>query len=331
MTKPIMNFHMQDIKSYAIHCFQDEAQAILDLIPRLDDNFSKAVEMIYNCNGKVIVTGVGKSGHVGEKMASTLASLGTPSFFLNPLDAFHGDLGMIAEGDIIISISYSGYTDELLRFIPLLIERNIPIIAITGNKESLLAQYSTCHLDIKVDHEADPLNLAPTSSTMATMAMGDALACALVKLRNFKARDFAQFHPGGSLGKRLLSHARDYMVTENLPIVTPDTKVFDAIITASNGKLGLAVVIEKTDNNDSNGKLLGIITDGDVRRAVQKYQNKMFDLTVKEIMTYNPKTVRPETTLNEVDKVLRRYNIHALVVTNEKEEVVGIIDSFRVI
>ena len=316
---------MQDIKSYAIRCFQDEAQAILDLIPRLDDNFTKAVEMIFNCKGKVIVTGVGKSGHVGEKMASTLASLGTPSFFLNPLDAFHGDLGMISEGDVVISISYSGYTDELLRFIPMLMERNIPIIGITGNKNSLLAQYSSCHLDIKVDHEADPLNLAPTSSTMATMAMGDALACALVKLRNFKACDFAQFHPGGSLGKRLLSRARDYMVKENLPIVTPDTKVFDAIITASNGKLGLAIVI------DEKGVLIGIITDGDVRRAVQKYQNKMFDLTVKDIMTPNPKTVRPETTLNEVDKILRKYNIHALVVTNKDGAVVGVIDSFRVI
>ena len=316
---------MQDIKSYAIRCFQDEAQAILDLIPRLDDNFTKAVEMIFNCKGKVIVTGVGKSGHVGEKMASTLASLGTPSFFLNPLDAFHGDLGMISEGDVVISISYSGYTDELLRFIPMLMERNIPIIGITGNKNSLLAQYSSCHLDIKVDHEADPLNLAPTSSTMATMAMGDALACALVKMRNFKALDFAQFHPGGSLGKRLLSRARDYMVKDNLPVVTPDTKVFDAIITASNGKLGLAIVI------DENGVLIGIITDGDVRRAVQKYQNKMFDLTVKDIMTPNPKTVRPDTTLNEVDRILRKYNIHALVVTDKEGAVVGVIDSFRVI
>ena len=308
-----------------MRCFQDEAQAILDLIPRIDDNFTKAVEMIFNCKGKVIVTGVGKSGHVGEKMASTLASLGTPSFFLNPLDAFHGDLGMISEGDVVISISYSGYTDELLRFIPLLMERNIPIIGITGNKNSLLAQYSSCHLDIHVDHEADPLNLAPTSSTMATMAMGDALACALVKMRDFKANDFAQFHPGGSLGKRLLSHARDYMVKDNLPIVTPDTKVFDAIITASNGKLGLAIVI------DEKGVLKGIITDGDVCRAVQKYQNKMFELTVKDIMTPNPKTVRPETTLNEVDKILRKYNIHALVVTDKDESVVGVIDSFRVV
>ena len=179
---------MIDINKYAVKCFQDEAQAILDMIPRLDENFSKAVDLIYNCKGKLIVTGVGKSGHVGEKIAATLASLGTPSFFLNPLDAYHGDLGM----------SYSGATDELLRFIPLLIERNVPIIGVSGNPESLLAQYSVCHLNIAVDHEADPLNLAPTSSTTTTMAMGDALACALVHLRNFKPSDCAQFHPGGS-------------------------------------------------------------------------------------------------------------------------------------
>ena len=156
---------MIDSKAYAVKCFQDEAQAILDMIPRLDDNFSKAVDLILNCKGKLIVTGVGKSGHVGEKIAATLASLGTPSFFLNPLDAYHGDLGMIAEGDVVMAISYSGNTDELLRFIPLLIDRKVPIIGVSGNPSSLLAQYSVCHLNIAVDHEADPLNLAPTSST----------------------------------------------------------------------------------------------------------------------------------------------------------------------
>jgi len=313
-----------NINEYAIKCFRDEAQAILDLIPMLDDNFTRAVQLIMECKGKVIVTGVGKSGHVGEKIAATLASLGTPSFFLNPLDAYHGDLGMIAPGDVVMAISYSGYTDELLRFIPLLIERNIPIIGLTGNPDSLLARYSACLLNIRVDHEADPLNLAPTSSTTTTMAMGDALACALVYERDFKAQDFAQFHPGGSLGKRLLSRARDYMVSEDLPIVRPDTKVVDAIITISNGKLGLAVVM------DEDSKLTGIITDGDVRRAVQKHGRNMFDLTVTDIMTRNPKTIRPDANLSEVDSILRKYNIHALVVTDESEKVVGIIDSFRV-
>ena len=314
----------ETIRAAAIQCFTDEAEAIQSLIPRLDENFPRAVEMLYHCEGKVIVTGVGKSGHVGEKIASTLASLGTPSFFLNPLDAFHGDLGMIAPGDVVIAISYSGYTDELLRFIPLLIERNIPIIGITGNGESLLARYSACHLDIHVDHEADPLNLAPTSSTATTMAMGDALACALVKRRGFEAKDFARFHPGGSLGKRLLSHVSDYMVSDNLPIVSPETKFADALITVTGGKLGLAIVI------DAAGALRGIITDGDVRRAVQKYQRSMFDITVSDVMTPNPKTCRPETNLSEVDNILRRHNIHALVVTDANGKVKGVIDSFRV-
>ena len=317
-----MNY--EKIKSSAIRCFIDEADAIKALIPRLDDNFPRAVEMIYQCRGKVIVTGVGKSGHVGEKIASTLASLGTPSFFLNPLDAFHGDLGMIAPGDVVMAISYSGNTDELLRFIPLLIERDIPIIGISGNAASLLAKYSACHLDIQVDHEADPLNLAPTSSTMATMAMGDALACALAEIRQFKAADFAQFHPGGTLGRRLLSHAKDYMMTENLPIVAPDSKFVDALITVTGGKLGLAIVL------DAKGQLTGIITDGDVRRAVQKYQRDMFNITVADVMTPNPKTCRPETNLTQVDEMLRRHNIHALIVTDDNGKVVGIIDSFRV-
>ena len=315
---------MNNLREYAIQCFRDEAQAILDLIPMLDNNFTRAVEMIMECRGKVIVTGVGKSGHVGEKIAATLASLGTPSFFLNPLDAYHGDLGMIATGDVVMAISYSGYTDELLRFIPLLIERKIPIIGISGNPDSLLARYSACHLNIRVDHEADPLNLAPTSSTTTTMVMGDALACALVRLRDFRAKDFAQFHPGGSLGKRLLSHARDYMVSHDLPIVRPATKVVDAIITISNGKLGLAIVMDDEEH------LVGIITDGDVRRAVQKHGREMFDLTVTDIMTPHPKTISPDATLSDVDTILRRYNIHALVVTDGNDKVVGIIDSFRV-
>ena len=207
---------------------------------------------------------------------------------------------------------------------PLLTERHIPIIGISGNPNSLLAQYSACHLNIQVDHEADQLNLAPTTSTTATMVMGDALACVLARLRDFRTQDFAQFHPGGTLGKRLLSRARDYMVSTDLPIVTPTTNVMDAIITISNGKLGLAIVM------NHEGLLVGIITDGDVRRAIQRYRNEMFGLMVTDIMTPHPKTIRPEASLNEVDQILRRYNIHALVVTDEHDHVVGIIDSFRV-
>lgn len=316
--------NMIDVTGYAEQCFRDEAQAILDLIPLLDYNFSKAVELIYNCKGKIIVTGVGKSGHVGEKIAATLASLGTPSFFVNPLDAYHGDLGMISSDDVVVAISYSGNTDELLRFIPLLLERQIPIVGISGNPDSLLQQYSYCHLNIRVDHEADPLNLAPTSSTTATMAMGDALACALVRLRQFKPTDFAKFHPGGSLGKRLLSCVQDHMVRTNLPVVSPDTKISDTIIEISKTKQGIAVAIE-------NGKVVGVVTDGDVRRAMQNRQDKFFKLVVKDIMSYHPKTISGKSKLSEAEQMMRKYNIHSLVVTNEDNGLVGIIDLFRCI
>ncbi|OYP61620.1 SIS domain-containing protein [Prevotella sp. P2-180] len=312
---------MKDVKEYAVRCFKDEAQAILDLIPMLDDNFSKAVDLVYNCKGKLIVTGVGKSGHVGEKIAATLASLGTPSFFLNPLDAYHGDLGMIAEGDVVMAISYSGNTDELLRFIPLLIDRKIPIIGVSSNPSSLLGQYSTCHLNIKVDHEADPLNLAPTSSTTTTIAMGDALACALVHLRNFKPNDFAQFHPGGSLGKMLLSTVKNFMVSDNLPIVSKKDKVSDTIIQISKTKQGIAVVIE-------DEKIVGVVTDGDVRRAMQSKQDSFFHLEVKDIMSTTPKTINENTKLNVAGDMMRKYNIHSLIVVNNDQRFVGIIDSF---
>lgn len=312
---------MIDTNKYAIKCFQDEAQAILDMITRLDENFSKAVDLIYNCKGKLIVTGVGKSGHVGEKIAATLASLGTPSFFLNPLDAYHGDLGMIATGDVVMAISYSGATDELLRFIPLLIERNVPIIGVSGNPKSILAQYSVCHLNIAVDHEADPLNLAPTSSTTTTMAMGDALACALVHLRNFKPSDFAQFHPGGSLGKRLLSRVKDFMVSTNLPVVSLNQKISDTIIAISQTKQGIAVALEK-------GKIVGVVTDGDVRRAMQNHKERFFDLTVIDIMSRTPKTIKDTAKLQEAGDLMRQFNIHSLVVVNDSKELVGIIDAF---
>ena len=312
---------MIDTNKYAVKCFQDEAQAILDMIPRLDENFSKAVDLIYNCKGKLIVTGVGKSGHVGEKIAATLASLGTPSFFLNPLDAYHGDLGMIATGDIVMAISYSGATDELLRFIPLLIERNVPIIGVSGNPDSILAQYSACHLNIAVDHEADPLNLAPTSSTTTTMAMGDALACALVHLRDFKPSDFAQFHPGGSLGKRLLSRVKDFMVSKNLPIVTSDHKISDTIIEISKTKLGLSVVMD--DN-----RIVGVVTDGDIRRAMKDNQSKFFEMTVREIMSSNPKLIHEDAKLSEAEQLMRNKNIHSLIVVDDNKNLVGVIDAF---
>lgn len=313
---------MTDVNNYAVKCFKDEAQAILDLIPMLDENFSKAADLIFNCKGKLIITGVGKSGHVGEKIAATLASLGTPSFFLNPLDAYHGDLGMIASGDVVMAISYSGNTDELLRFIPLLIERNIPIIGVSGNPDSLLGQYSACHLNIRVEHEADPLNLAPTSSTTTTMAMGDALACALVHLRNFRPNDFAQFHPGGSLGKKLLSTVKNYMVTDNLPVVHSENKVSDTIIQISKTKQGIAVVVD-------GEKVIGVVTDGDVRRAMQNKQECFFSLTVKDIMSTSPKTISENSKLNEAEMMMRKFNIHSLVVVDAENKLKGIIGLFN--
>lgn len=304
-----------------IKCFQDEAKALLDVVPRIGEDFEKAVDLIYNCKGKFIVTGVGKSGHVGEKIAATMASLGTPSFFVNPLDAYHGDLGMFEPTDVVLAISYSGNTDELLRFIPMLIDRNIPIIGMTGNPNSLLAQHSVCHLNIAVEREADPLNLAPTSSTTAQMAMGDALACALVKVRNFKDTDFAQFHPGGSLGKKLLSKVKDFMVSTNLPVVTLDMKISDTIIEISKTKQGIAVALE-------DGKIAGVVTDGDVRRAMRNHQEEFFSLNVCDIMSTNPKTINNMAKLTEAGDMMRKYNIHSLIVVNDSQEFVGIIDAF---
>lgn len=312
---------MSYIKDYAIKCFKDEAEAILNLVPLLTDDFDRAVKLIYHSQGRLIVTGVGKSGHIGAKIAATLASTGTPSFFVNPLDAFHGDLGMFTSQDIVLVISNSGQTDELLRFIPSLIERKIPIIGMTGNPDSLVARYSTCHLNTYVKREACPLNLAPTSSTTAALAMGDALACALMEVRHFRAQDFARFHPGGSLGRRLLTRAKDVMRSEDLPVISCNMKLGDAIITMSEGKLGLLVATE-------GNEIKGIITDGDLRRIIQRWHARFFDLQVKDVMTPNPKSIRPETKIAEVEQMLNKYKIHSLLVVDEQQHLVGIVDNF---
>ncbi len=313
------------IKETAIRSLKEEAKAISDLIPRIGDNFKKAVELILNCQGRVIITGVGKSGHIGAKVAATLASTGTPSFFVNPLDAYHGDLGMFKPTDVVVAISYSGNTDELLRFMPLLAERNIPIIGISGNPESMLARYSVYHLNISVEREADPLNLAPTSSTTATLAMCDAIAAALEEARNFKKEDFALFHPGGRLGKQLLSKVRDVMVKENLPIVSPDDLVSDTIIEISDKKMGTAVVL------DNSGHLKGIVTDGDVRRAMQDKKEEFFTLKVCDIMSMHPKTICQDAYLSEAADIMLRYMIHMLIVVDADGGVVGMIESFTCI
>ena len=312
---------MTNVIDVAKKCLQDEAQAILNLIPKLDDDFTKAIELIIGSTGKLIVTGVGKSGHIGVKIASTMASTGTPAFFVNPLDAFHGDLGMIGEGDVVLAISNSGHTDELLRFIPFLKERNIPIISMTGNPTSLLAKYSTCHLNVAVEREACPLNLAPTSSTTAALAMGDAIACALMTVRKFQAKDFAQFHPGGSLGRRLLSRVKDYMTSENLPIVNRESKISDTLMQISRTKMGIAVVIE-------NEEIIGVVTDGDIRRAMQRDQERFFLLTVKDIMNTNPKLIDEDAKLSQAEEIMRQYNIKSLIVVNKEKRLKGVIDAF---
>jgi len=311
-------------KEYAIQCIKDEAQAVLDLTSKIDDNFDKAVDLIMHCSGKVIVTGVGKSGHIGAKIAATLASTGTPSFFVNPLDVFHGDLGVMAKGDVVLAISNSGLTDELLRFIPMVLHMDIPIIAMSGNSQSLLAKYSTCHLNVSVEKEACPLNLAPTSSTTAALVMGDALAIALMNKRHFQPQDFAQYHPGGELGKRLLTTAQDVMITENLPLLSAEMHLGEAIILVSKGKLGLGVAIE-------NGCVVGIITDGDIRRAMERWKAEFFDRTVGDIMTRTPKTVTLQTKISEIQKIMNKNKIHNLLVTDETNKLLGIVDRYACI
>lgn len=305
----------------AAECLRQEADAIKNLIPRLGDDFIRAVKLIRDCKGKVVVTGVGKSGHIGSKIAATLASTGTPAFFLNPLDAYHGDLGMLGSDDLLLAISYSGATEELLRFLPLIQDKHIPIIGMSGNPSSLLAQNADVHLDISVEREADPLNLVPTSSTTVTLALGDALACALIEAAHFQPTDFAMLHPGGDLGRKLLAKVEDVMFSENLPIVTPDSPMSEAIQVVTSGKLGLGVVLDNTT-------LVGIITDGDIRRAMQRLGKAFFDAKVEQIMSRNPKTINQNAKIVEAGETMNHYSIHSLIVVDEHERVVGVIDSF---
>ncbi|SFG08681.1 SIS domain-containing protein [Prevotella sp. KH2C16] len=308
-------------REFAIQALRDESDALLELIPQLDENFDHAVRMMFECKGKIIVTGVGKSGNIGAKIAATLASTGTPAFFINPLDVYHGDLGVMTSEDVVLALSNSGQTDELLRFIPMVLHMNVPIIAMTGNENSLLAKYSNAHIKVWVKKEACPLNLAPTSSTTAALAMGDALAIALMEARDFKPKDFAQFHPGGELGKRLLTTAEDVMRSDELPIIPKEMHLGEAIIHVSKGKLGLGVSLE-------NGKVIGLITDGDIRRAMEKWQARFFDRTVSDIMTTNPKTVLPTTKITDIQQIMNRHKIHTVLVVDKEDHLLGVVDHY---
>ncbi len=313
---------MKNIRNIAAQALKDEAQAIIGLIPQLDEQFEQAVNLMLHCKGKVIVTGVGKSGNVGAKIAATLSSTGTPAVFVNPLDVYHGDLGVITEDDVVLAISNSGQTDELLRFVPMILHMNASIIGISGNPQSLLAKYSTCHINVRVEKEACPLNLAPTSSTTAELAMGDALAIALMELRHFQPRDFAQFHPGGELGKRLLTTAADVMRSDNLPIIPSTMHLGNAIIRVSAGKLGLGISL----NDDST--IAGIITDGDIRRAMERWQAAFFDHTVSDIMTTTPKCVSATTKISEIQAIMNKHKVHTVLVLDNDQHLLGVVDHY---
>ena len=314
----------------AAECLRTEAAALEALIPRLDDAFLRAVEMIRACKGKTVVTGVGKSGHIGSKIAATLASTGTPAFFLNPLDAYHGDLGMLSSEDIVLAISYSGATEELLRFLPLIQAKGITIIGMSGNPDSLLTKYADIHLNIAVEREADPLNLVPTASTTATLAVGDALVCALVEAKHFQPTDFAALHPGGDLGRKLLAKVEDVMFTENLPFLTPDMRMSEAIEVVTKGTLGIGIVLESLSlpAGEGRGRLLGIITDGDIRRAMQRLGQSFFTTSVSAIMSTNPKTISRSAKIVEAGEKMNHHSIHTLIVMDNDNNVVGVVDSF---
>ncbi|QUB68954.1 KpsF/GutQ family sugar-phosphate isomerase [Prevotella melaninogenica] len=312
---------LTQVRAYATQCIKEEAEATLNLINQLDENFDKAVSLMFHCTGKVIVTGVGKSGNIGAKIAATLSSTGTPAFFVNPLDVYHGDLGVMTKDDVVLALSNSGQTDELLRFIPMVLHMNIPIIGMSANPNSLLAKYSTAHLKVWVEKEACPLNLAPTSSTTAALVMGDALAIALMRVRNFKPQDFAQFHPGGELGKRLLTTAQDVMRSDELPIIPKDMHLGEAIIHVSKGKLGLGVSLD-------HGKVIGLITDGDIRRAMERWQAEFFDHTVSDIMTREPKIVLPTTKITEIQQIMQQNKVHTVLVCDDERHFLGVVDHY---
>ncbi len=306
-------------KQIAQETLEIEANTLLESAKNIGDVFDKAVDLILKCKGKLIVTGVGKSGLIGAKMAATFASTGTPSFFLHPTEALHGDLGMIGKDDVVIAISYSGESEELSSILPHVKRFDTPLIGMTKNKNSTLGKYSDLVIDVVVEKEACPLNIAPTSSTTLTLALGDALAVCLMKARDFKKSDFASFHPGGSLGKQLFVKVCDLMRTDDLPIVRSGTKVKDAIVKISQGRLGTVLV---TDENDS---LLALVSDGDIRRALLS-ENFSLDDSVDKYATQNPRTITDENMLaSEALVIIEEMKIQLLVVTDKDKKVKGML------
>jgi len=288
-----------------------EAKAVTQLIQRLDEKFGLACEYLLGCQGRIIVTGMGKSGHIGNKIASTLASTGSPAFFVHPGEASHGDMGMIRTGDVILAISNSGRTAEIVTLLPLIKRLNVPLISLTGNAQSLIAKASTVHLDVSVEQEACPLGLAPTSSTTAALVMGDALAIALLQARGFTAEDFALSHPGGQLGRRLLLKVDDLIhCNDEMPVVSQGTTVAEALIEITQKKLGMTCIVDK------HGKLAGIFTDGDIRRVL----NKDLDIhttPIDNVMTREAKTIGLGLLAAEALQIMQNYEITSLIIVNE--------------
>ena len=306
-------------KQIAQETLKIEAQTLLDSAEAIDDVFDKAVELILTCKGKLVVTGVGKSGLIGAKMAATFASTGTPSFFLHPTEALHGDLGMISKNDTVIAISYSGESEELGAILPHVKRFDVPLIGMTRDRNSTLGRYSDLVIDVKVKKEACPLDIAPTSSTTLTLALGDALAVCLMRARDFKKSDFASFHPGGALGKQLFVKVSDLMKWDNLPIVSQDTKVKDAILKISEGRLGTVLVA------DEAGKLIALMSDGDIRRALMLDDFSLEDNILK-YATLQPKTVDDENILaSDALQMIEEMKIQLLVVTDKEKKIKGVL------
>jgi len=309
----------QDVINLAKQVFEIEASSIEKLIDRVDDSFIKAIDILYACKGRVIVTGMGKSGLIGKKISATLTSTGTPSFFLHPAESTHGDSGVLTKEDVVIAISNSGETDELLQLLPIIKRFGIKLIGMTGRSGSTLAQKSDVVLDISVEKEACPLGKAPTASTTATLAMGDALAVCLLHKRGFTAEDFLVFHPSGSLGKGILYTVEDLMITlERLPLIHKTTLFRDAVVEISQKSLGMAVIV------DDNGQTAGILTDGDIRRAVMNHPN-IADLSVEQVMTKNPKMIKKEALAAEALQIMEKYSITSLIIVNPDNTPAGII------
>ena len=311
--------HLAEIEviSLGASVFYKQAESLNQIGGNLGHDFFEAVQILYNTSGRVVVSGMGKSGHIGRKIAATLASTGTPSFFVHPAEAFHGDLGMITAQDTVILLSNSGKTEEVVRLLPYLQEINVPIIAICGIRDSTLGQESTVVLDVPVGRETCPNNLAPTTSTTATLAMGDALAVALIKLRQFEPKDFARFHPGGSLGRMLLTRVQDVM-TASYPQVMPSATFTEVIGMMTKGCMGLALVTQ-------HDQVLGIITDGDVRRALDAYNENAYHLCAEQMMSAPPITIPANAKLEVAQQMMKSHQVTAFVVLNDQDQCVGVL------